>query len=222
VVDIGVLVTFPVESIAVRVIYGSMAFLLTGDAESPTEEAMVGREHDLTAQVLQLGHHGSRTSTSEVFLDAVQSEVAIYSAGEDNQYGHPHEEVLERLAERDIEVYGTATHGTITVTTDGTTYEVLLDGDASPRSPPDEGPTPTPTPTAEPTPEGQGGCEPGQVDINSADAEELQRIIHIGPARAEDIIRLRPFSSVDDLTRVSGIGPARLADIEEQGIACVD
>lgn len=70
--------------------------------------------------------------------------------------------------------------------------------------------TPTPTPPA-------ATC----VNINSASSADLQRIIHIGPDRAAEIIRLRPFRSVDDLTRVSGIGAARLADIKAQGLACV-
>jgi DNA uptake protein ComE-like DNA-binding protein len=65
------------------------------------------------------------------------------------------------------------------------------------------------------------GCTFGQVDVNSAEAEELEQIIHIGPVRAAELIQLRPFSSLDDLVRIKGIGPARLADIKEQGIACV-
>ncbi len=63
------------------------------------------------------------------------------------------------------------------------------------------------------------------IDINSASFEELQEIVHIGPASAGEIIELRrqqPFRSLDDLQRVSGIGPARLADIKEQGLACVE
>jgi DNA uptake protein ComE-like DNA-binding protein len=57
--------------------------------------------------------------------------------------------------------------------------------------------------------------------VNSAEAEELEQIIHIGPKRAAELIQIRPFSSLDDLVRINGIGPARLADIKEQGIACV-
>src|SRR5688500_9804172 len=62
---------------------------------------------------------------------------------------------------------------------------------------------------------------PGCVNINPAAFEDLQRIIHIGPDRAAEIIRLRPFSSVDSLDRVAGIGPSRLADIKREGIASV-
>ena len=58
------------------------------------------------------------------------------------------------------------------------------------------------------------------ININTASSTELERIVHVGPARAQEIISLRPFSSVDDLARVNGIGPARLADIKDQGLAC--
>jgi hypothetical protein len=65
-------------------------------------------------------------------------------------------------------------------------------------------------------------CEEDQLDVNSASAEELDEIVYIGPARAEQIIVLRPFDSVDDLIRVSGIGEIYLNAIKEQGLACVD
>lgn len=76
-------------------------------------------------------------------------------------------------------------------------------------------------PADEPEAATDSGCASGQVDINSADSAQLQRIHQIGPERAEQIISLRPFSSVDDLTRVSGIGPAHLDAIKAQGVACV-
>jgi DNA uptake protein ComE-like DNA-binding protein len=65
------------------------------------------------------------------------------------------------------------------------------------------------------------GCAAGQVDINSAGFDQLLLIIHIGPDRANQILSLRPFSSVDSMERISGIGPARLADIKAEGVACV-
>jgi hypothetical protein len=82
--------------------------------------------------------------------------------------------------------------------------------------------TPTYLPTPEPTPnQKQAECQPGQVDINIALKQELMKIIHIGDARANDLIILRPFSSVDDMDRISGIGLSRLKDIKDEGIACV-
>lgn len=65
-------------------------------------------------------------------------------------------------------------------------------------------------------------CEEGQIDINIASAEELDEIVYIGPARAEQIIALRPFDSVDDMIRISGIGEIYLSAIKEQGLACVN
>lgn len=80
-------------------------------------------------------------------------------------------------------------------------------------------PTPVPAPvqpTATPVP-----AQPGCIDINTAPREELIRIIHIGEVRVDELIRLRPYSSVDQLTRIDGIGPGRLRDIKQQGLACV-
>ena len=81
-------------------------------------------------------------------------------------------------------------------------------------------PPPTPTPTPPPPPSGNG-CSAGQVDVKSAPVEELDRIKHIGPVRAAEMILIRPFTSLDDLIRIKGIGPKRLADIKAQGLACV-
>ena len=111
-------------SVVVRVVFGEVAFLLTGDAEAEAEQEMLERGHALQAQVLKLGHHGSRTSSTEPFVRAVNPEVAIYSAGAGNSYGHPHQEVLDRLAAMEVRVYGTDRHGTIQVTTDGHTFDV--------------------------------------------------------------------------------------------------
>ncbi len=70
-------------------------------------------------------------------------------------------------------------------------------------------------------PADEGGCQPGQIDINTAGRDALMRIVHIDDARAGQLIRLRPFTRLDELTRIRGIGPVRLRDIREQGIACV-
>ncbi|MFA9432904.1 S-layer homology domain-containing protein [Egicoccus sp. AB-alg2] len=81
-------------------------------------------------------------------------------------------------------------------------------------------PPPAPAPPP-PAPEPPADPAPGCVNINTASTDDLQRIIHIGPDRAAEIVRLRPFSRVEDLERVSGIGPARIRDIINQGVACV-
>lgn len=192
-------------SVAVRIVYGAVSFLLTGDAEMEAERAMLARDHVLEAQILKLGHHGSRTSSTTQFLEAVNPEVAIYSAGKDNSYGHPHVEILQRSAWMDIPLYGTDTHGTIKIDTDGHSYRIVTESD---------GPLTQP-PVIEDT------CTLGQIDLNAAPQAQLTQIIHIGPVLAERIVSERPFYSIDDLTRVAGIGAARLAEIKAQGLACV-
>lgn len=212
-------------SIALRVRYGEVTFLFTGDAEAPAEAAMLAGGADLSANVLHVGHHGSSTSTTARFLDAVAPAAAVYSAGAGNQYGHPHPEVIERLADRGVEVYGTDIHGTVVVTTDGSRISVSTGGATAAVAEPATTTTPptttTTTTTTAPPPEDTSACQPGQVDINRAGFDELQRIIHIGPDRAGQILDLRPFSSVDSMTRIKGIAEKRLADIKAEGIACV-
>ncbi len=111
-------------SIGVRIVYGSFSILFTGDAEAETEMAILKRNHNVKALILQLGHHGSSTSSTVEFLQAVNPKVAVYSAAEGNSYGHPHEVVLERLRQMGVQIYGTAVNGTIVITTDGQTYDV--------------------------------------------------------------------------------------------------
>jgi competence protein ComEC len=112
-------------SIALRITYGSFRFVTTGDAERAAEARMVARHRDrLAADVLRLGHHGSSTSTTADFLAAVAPSVAIYSAGAGNSYGHPHAEIVDRVMGSGIVLYGTDVHGTVTVVTDGATFDV--------------------------------------------------------------------------------------------------
>ena len=107
-------------SIVARLTYGDESFLLTGDSPQSIEEYLVGKlGGKLHTTVLKLGHHGSRTSSSEIFLSAVSPEYAIISAGKDNKYGHPHQEVTDLLAKLKISSIGTAERGTIVFKTNG-------------------------------------------------------------------------------------------------------
>jgi competence protein ComEC len=216
-------------SLSLKISYGEISFLFTGDAEKQTEDLMIRSDHDLSSHIFQLGHHGSSTSNTKAFLEIVKPEVAIYSAGAGNSYGHPHDEVIQRLKDMKITVYGTDHHGTVQVITDGRSYEVKTEksGDitspvAEPKQeepkkeePANQVPTPSPTPNA-------GTCGPGQVNINKASIEEVKRIKHIDDVRGEELIKLRPFRSIDDLARIKGIAAARIKDIKTEGIACVD
>jgi len=110
------------SSIVLRIYYGETSFLLSGDLPSSLEEHVVARDGlRLHANVLKLGHHGSRTSTSPLFLTAVHPDMAIISAGLDNRYGHPHKEVLDRLEEFHIPMLSTGVEGNILFESDGLT-----------------------------------------------------------------------------------------------------
>ncbi len=103
-------------SAIVKVTYKSKSMLFTGDAEALSESQITA---DIDADVLKVGHHGSSTSTSKRFLDRVSPQIAVISCGADNEYGHPHREVLQRLSSRNIEIYRTDESGTVIVYCDG-------------------------------------------------------------------------------------------------------
>lgn len=112
-------------NIVVRADYGAFSVLLTGDAESELEASLIAAGAQLRATALKVGHHGSRTSSSVTFLRTVAPQVAVYQAGIDNPYGHPHPETLRRIRrETGAVIYGTDVHGTIVIVTDGTTFAV--------------------------------------------------------------------------------------------------
>ena len=106
-------------SISIKLTYGEHSFLFTGDAEREAETAMLEAGTDVSCTLLHVGHHGSYTSTSYRFLYEANPKYAIISCGEDNSYGHPHEEVTSRLADANVEVFRTDLSGTIVCTSNG-------------------------------------------------------------------------------------------------------
>ena len=106
-------------SVVLRLAYGADSFLFTGDAEETSEEEMLSRGYTLSATVLKCGHHGSETSTSQPFLDAVRPQYAVISCGVDNDYGHPDQVTLDRLEAAGAEVFRTDLQGTIVAFTEG-------------------------------------------------------------------------------------------------------
>ena len=205
------------NSLAMRMTYGKVSFLFTGDGEEPAEHDMLTSGANLKADILHIGHHGSNTSTTEAFLSAVNPEIAIYSAGAENQYEHPHSEVVNRLNSHKVLLYGTNIHGTIRVETDGVTYSVQTNKDGTiPRRSSDSSEKKKEI-VEDSIPETNSSC----ININEASEADLQQIIHIGPERAPLLIQGRPYDSIDDLKRINGIGPARINDIKEQNIACI-
>jgi competence protein ComEC len=107
-------------SIVAQVRYGEIEFMLTGDAPASIENYLVETYGEqLRSEVLKLGHHGSKTSSSEIFLTTVAPQFAVVSSGRDNSYGHPAKEVVERVNELDIPFVNTAEEGRVTFQTDG-------------------------------------------------------------------------------------------------------
>ena len=108
------------SSIVFQLMYGSSTFMFTGDSPQSIEKYLVQVEGaHLQSNVLKLGHHGSRTSSAEIYLDTVKPTFAIVSAGKDNKYGHPHVEVTDMLFNKRISILETSKEGTITMLSDG-------------------------------------------------------------------------------------------------------
>ncbi len=106
-------------SIALMLQNGENKFLFTGDAGEDAEQDILKTDIDLSADVYKAGHHGSRTSTSQKFFEAVSPSCAVISCGEDNSYGHPHAETLNTFRMNGVKVYRTDEDGTIIATSDG-------------------------------------------------------------------------------------------------------
>lgn len=114
-------------SIVVRLQYGEIGFMLTGDAPSSIEQYLVtAYGTQLESEVLKLGHHGSKTSSSLEFLKAVSPQYAVVSSGRGNSYGHPNTETVERVTSAHIPIVNTAEIGRITFQTDGNTVWQVL------------------------------------------------------------------------------------------------
>ena len=106
-------------SVVLRFTYGQTRFLFTGDAEKKSEKALLGAGTDLRADVLKLGHHGSDTSTSTDFLQAVSPAYAVACVGAGNSYGHPSQQTLDLLGSRGVALYRTDLQGNLLFNTDG-------------------------------------------------------------------------------------------------------
>lgn len=102
-----------------KLLYGSTTVLFTGDAERPIEYALMASGISLAADILKVGHHGSKTSTTQSFLDLVYPRFAIISAGRKNRYGHPHADVVDRIKAAGIDLFRTDIHGDVEFMSDG-------------------------------------------------------------------------------------------------------
>ncbi|HEX6625554.1 MAG TPA: ComEC/Rec2 family competence protein, partial [Pyrinomonadaceae bacterium] len=107
------------NSVVMRLDYGDFSMLLTGDAEAQTEERLMRQGANVAADVLKVGHHGSKYATSENFVKRGQFKAALVSAGLDNRYGHPSQDALDRLRAAGVKLYRTDFQGEITLTSRG-------------------------------------------------------------------------------------------------------
>lgn len=205
------------NSVALVAAYGTFRLSMAGDAE-PREWAW-WRTHQAEwlkpVQVHKASHHGSINGDTAEGIAALSPEVVVVSAGAGNSYGHPDRAALDLYTNAGARVYRTDINGTVIVEAQSTgTYTVRVErGDRA-----------EPPPAASLSPVQEASPPPSCIDINRADFVQLQGLIHIGPARALEIVDLRElhlFRSVNDLEDVSGMGPARVADVIAEGKACV-
>ncbi|HEX8288754.1 MAG TPA: ComEC/Rec2 family competence protein [Pyrinomonadaceae bacterium] len=112
------------QSLVLRLIFGNKKFLFTGDIERKAEYELVKNPVFLKADVVKVAHHGSKTSSTQDFINAVEAEYAVISVGRRSPYGHPHKEVVERWTNSGAKIYKTGDRGTISVSTDGKNLEI--------------------------------------------------------------------------------------------------
>jgi competence protein ComEC len=115
------------NSVVLRLTFGHFRMLFTGDIEEETEQRLIEAGVDLRAQVLKVAHHGSQNATTEEFLNRVQPQFALISCGEDNDYGHPSQETLDRLYRFGAQLHRTDLEGDITIITDGSGFQVTTE-----------------------------------------------------------------------------------------------
>jgi len=111
-------------SVVAKLVFSNATFLFTGDLYQSGEEKILERNFPLKSEVLKVGHHGSKTSTSEQFLEKVLPKLAIICVDKNNKYGHPHQEVIERLSKNGTKILRTDLNGDIKIISDGKTFKI--------------------------------------------------------------------------------------------------
>lgn len=113
-------------SIVSRLVYGELEILLTGDAEKKLEGELMAKKVNLKSDILKVGHHGSKSSTGENFLEEIKPKKAVIQVGENNRYKHPSKEILDGLDLKGVKIYRTDENGDIEVKSDGKSYEIKI------------------------------------------------------------------------------------------------
>lgn len=114
-------------SVVVKLTFGSTSVMLTGDAEKKSEKDMLKNNINYSADILKMGHHGSRTSSTDEWLNAVNPTYAVISCGKNNDYGHPHKETISKLKKHNIEYLRTDLLGDIVFVSDGKSFTKVVE-----------------------------------------------------------------------------------------------
>lgn len=114
--------SFHNASLVFKLIHQNNTFFFSGDAEKKQEKLIIQSLQNLQSDIYQAGHHGSKSSSTEIFLQAIQPKITIISAGKDNSFGHPHQKIIERLQKKDIKILETSKENDITFYSNGIKY----------------------------------------------------------------------------------------------------
>lgn len=196
------------NSIGIRLSYGNLHMLLTGDSEEPARAFWLQNCRDLVAdcQILKLAHHGSRNGTDAGWLDVVRPRVAVASLASGNSYGHPHRETLQLLAEYGIPLLRTDQRGTIRIETDGRRTDITGERGSTEMA------------SRRPSRPRDGAAARAsngpRVNLNTASRRELESTLGLSPRTSGTIIRNRPYRSLDELTNLDVLTPEEIARIE--------
>jgi len=113
------------QSIVMKLTYGETKFLFMGDAEAKAESAILAANTNISANFIKIGHHGSKSSSQEKFIEKVKPDIAVMTCGEGNSYGHPSKETVDLLEKMNIKYYRSDLNGNIVVLSDGRSLEVI-------------------------------------------------------------------------------------------------
>ena len=188
------------NSVVLELHHGTIAVLLAGDIEAAAEERILAEGYLSEAQILKAAHHGSKTSSTRVFLRKVKPAIGVVSVGAGNRYGLPDKKVIETMNKAGIEVLRTDLLGTIIVVSDGSSYRVVDQEELLFGKPQSKERDTSVSSTK-------------LVNVNTAAHEQLMQLPGIGDVLARRIIEAREaaaFQKPEDLLRVAGIGPKRL------------
>lgn len=182
------------SSLVLRLEYEEVSFLFTGDIEKEVEKEIIAANLKLDSNILKVAHHGSKTSSTNNFIDKVSPEVAVITVGEDNKFGHPDRVRLSALKRKNIKVYRTDKNGDIIIKTDGKNYSVKTDKKVVKK---------------EIKINNSASDKGSLININTASKNKLDSLWGIGPVTADKIINYRknygPFKSTDEIKNVDGI-----------------